>query len=216
MNTKLVEKNLAKKLSKDFPKISVKNEDWKYTGKNVFTINEFEVGKPIKIQKSEIFNIDSNCHEFVINTKEKNIEVTDIAQITKSIIDESMKRPFDRFSVEQFEKLTGGFQLNFKDDCLDYYSINFQSGATAVPYLGINMEKNKSGKLLLNFGDLVKGNIFPTIEIFLDKNSSLELIVNVTSKNEISLINNLYAKLLNDAKLSIHMVSTGGLFSRSR
>ena len=78
------------------------------------------------------------------------------------------------------------------------------------------MEKNKSGKLLLNFGDLVRGNIFPTIEIFLNQNSSLELILNVTSKNEISLINNLYAKLLNDASLSVHMVSTGGLFSRSR
>ena len=216
MNTKLVEKNLAKKTSKDLPEISVKNEDWKYTGKNVFTVNEFEVGKPSEIQKNEIFNIDSNCHEFVINTEDKSVEVTDLEKITKSTIDESIKRPFDRFSVEQFEKLTGGFQLNFKDDCPEYYSINFQSEDTAVPYLGINMEKNKSGKLLLNFGDLVRGNIFPTIEIFLNQNSSLELILNVTSKNEISLINNLYAKLLNDASLSVHMVSTGGLFSRSR
>ena len=216
MNTKLVEKNLAKKTSRDLPEISVKNEDWKYTGKNVFTVNEFEVGKPSEIQKNEIFNIDSNCHEFVLNTEDKSVEVTDLEKITKSTIDESIKRPFDRFSVEQFEKLTGGFQLNFKDDCPEYYSINFQSEDTAVPYLGINMEKNKSGKLLLNFGDLVRGNIFPTIEIFLNQNSSLELILNVTSKNEISLINNLYAKLLNDASLSVHMVSTGGLFSRSR
>ena len=181
MNTKLVEKNLAKKTSKDLPEISVKNEDWKYTGKNVFTVNEFEVGKPSEIQKNEIFNIDSNCHEFVINTEDKSVEVTDLEKITKSTIDESIKRPFDRFSVEQFEKLTGGFQLNFKDDCPEYYSINFQSEDTAVPYLGINMEKNKSGKLLLNFGDLVRGNIFPTIEIFLNQNSSLELILNVTS-----------------------------------
>ena len=216
MNTKLVEKNLTKKLSKDFPKISVKNEDWKYTGKNVNTVNDFQTGKPSKIQKNEIFNIDSNCHEFVVNTKEKNIDVIDVDKITKSTIDESIKRPFDKFSIEQFEKLTGCFQLNFKDDCSDYYSINFQSEDTAVPYLGINMDKNKSGKLLLNFGDLVIGNIFPTIEIFLDQNASLELIINVTSKSEISLINNLYAKLLNDANLSVHMVSTGGLFSRSR
>ena len=216
MNTKLVEKNLEKKISKDFPEVSVKNEDWKYTGKNVFTVNGFEVGKPAEIQKNEIFNIDSNCHGFVINTEEKSVEVTDVEKITKSTIDESIKRPFDRFSIEQFEKLTGGFQLNFKDDCSEYYSINFQSEDTAVPYLGINMEKNKSGKLLLNFGDLVQGNIFPTIEIFLQQNSSLELILNVTSKNEVSLINNLYAKLLNDANLSVHMVSTGGLFSRSR
>ena len=53
MNTKLVEKNLTKKLSKDFPKISVKNEDWKYTGKNVNTVNDFQTGKPSKIQKNE-------------------------------------------------------------------------------------------------------------------------------------------------------------------
>ena len=78
MNTKLVEKNLAKKTSKDLPEISVKNEDWKYTGKNVFTVNEFEVGKPSEIEKNEIFNIDSNCHEFVINTEDKSVEVTDL------------------------------------------------------------------------------------------------------------------------------------------
>ena len=41
MNTKLVEKNLEKKISKDFPEVSVKNEDWKYTGKNVFTTWKF-------------------------------------------------------------------------------------------------------------------------------------------------------------------------------
>ena len=55
MNTKLVEKNLAKKTSKDLPEISVKNEDWKYTGKNVFTVNEFEVGKPSEIKKNAGF-----------------------------------------------------------------------------------------------------------------------------------------------------------------
>jgi len=119
-----MKKQEIKKLSKDFPKISVKNEDWKYTGKNVNTVNDFQTGKPSKIQKNEIFNIDSNCHEFVVNTKEKNIDVIDVDKITKSTIDESIKRPFDKFSIEQFEKLTGGFQLNFKDDCSDYYSIN--------------------------------------------------------------------------------------------
>ena len=42
------------------------------------------------------------------------------------------------------------------------------------------------------------------------------MIINVTSQSEISLINSLYAKLLDDSSLSIHLVSTGGLFSRSR
>ncbi len=216
MNTKLVEKNLTKKVSKDFPEISVKNEDWKYVGKNIYTVKDFEVGKPVKIIENKNFNVDTNCFEFLINKEEKNLEITDIEKVKKSIIDESIKRPFDKFSIEQFEKLTGGIQLNIKEDFSDYYSINFQSEDTAVPYLGINVEKNKSGRLLFNFGELVKGDIFPTIELFLEQNASLEIIINVTSKNEISLINNLYAKLLNDANLSVHMVSTGGLFSRSR
>ena len=50
----------------------------------------------------------------------------------------------------------------------------------------------------------------------MDKNANLEMIINVTSQSEISLINSLYAKLLDDSSLSIHLVSTGGLFSRSR
>ncbi len=216
MNTKLFEKNLTKKVSKDFPEISVKNEDWKYVGKNIYTVKDFEVGKPVKIIENKNFNVDTNCFEFLINKEEKNVEITDIEKVKKSIIDESIKRPFDKFSIEQFEKLTGGIQLNIKEDFSDYYSINFQSEDTSVPYLGVNVEKNKSGRLLFNFGELVKGNIFPTIELFLEQNASLEIIINVTSKNEISLINNLYAKLLNDANLSVHMVSTGGLFSRSR
>ena len=216
MNTKLVEKNLTKKVSKDFPEISVKNEDWKYVGKNIYTVKDFEVGKPVKIIENKNFNVDTNCFEFLINKEEKNVQITDIEKVKKSIIDESIKRPFDKFSIEQFEKLTGGIQLNIKEDFSDYYSINFQSKDTSVPYLGVNVEKNKSGRLLFNFGELVKGDIFPTIELFLEQNASLEIIINVTSKNEISLINNLYAKLLNDANLSVHMVSTGGLFSRSR
>jgi len=216
LNTKLVEKNLTKKVSKDFPEISVKNEDWKYVGKNIYTVKDFEVGKPVKIIENKNFNVDTNCFEFLINKEEKNVEITDIEKVKKSIIDESIKRPFDKFSIEQFEKLTGGIQLNIKEDFSDYYSINFQSEETSVPYLGVNVEKNKSGRLLFNFGELVKGDIFPTIELFLEQNASLEIIINVTSKNEISLINNLYAKLLNDANLSVHMVSTGGLFSRSR
>ena len=81
MNTKLVEKNLGKITSKDFPDISVKNEDWKYIGKNVYSVNEFEVGKPVNIEKNEMFNIDSNCHEFVVNVEEEKIEVTDIGNI---------------------------------------------------------------------------------------------------------------------------------------
>ena len=93
----------------------------------MYSVNEFEIGKPVNIEKDEAFNIDSNCHEFVVNIEEEKIEITDIANIKKPIIDESIKRPLDKFLVEQFEKLTGGFQLNVKDDFSQYYSINFQN-----------------------------------------------------------------------------------------
>jgi len=75
LNTKLVEKNLIKKTSKDFPAVSVKHEDWKYIGKNIYTVNEFEVGKPGKLEKNENFNLDSNCYEFAINTNEKILKL---------------------------------------------------------------------------------------------------------------------------------------------
>ena len=57
MNTKLVEKNLGKITSKDFSDISVKNEDWKYIGKNVYSVNDFEVGKPVNIEKNEMLSL---------------------------------------------------------------------------------------------------------------------------------------------------------------
>ena len=82
--------------------------------------------------------------------------------------------------------------------------------------MGLNIEKNKSAKFFINFGNLVESNLYPLIEINLEANSNLEMIIQVTSNHEINLINSIYAKLEKDAGLSIHMVSTGGGFSRSR
>ena len=216
MNTKIIEKNIENKASIDFDDISVKNEDWKYIGKNVFNINNFEIGSESKLDEDSEFNINTNSYNFSVNKEIEGIVVTDLLQITSPVIDQSAKRPLDKFVIEQFEKITGGFRLDIQKDSSEYYSVNYQSQDTAVPYLGISINTNTSGKIYLNFGDLVKGNVYPIIELFLDKNASLEMIINVTSKSEISLINSLYAKLLNDASLSIHLVSTGGLFSRSR
>ena len=182
----------------------------------MYSVNEFEVGKPVNIEKNEMFNIDSNCHEFVVNVEEEKIEVTDIGNIKNSIIDESIKRPLDKFLIEQFEKLTGGFQLNITDDSEQYFSINFQSNDNAVPYIGIKVNKNKSGKLYLNFDELVTGNIYPIIEIFLNDNSNLEIILSVTSTKEINIVNSIYAQLERDSNLTIHNISTGAGFSRSR
>ena len=216
MNTKIIEKNIENKSSSDFEDISVKNEDWKYIGKNVFNINNFETGKESTLDSDSEFNIDTNSYNFSVNKEIEGIVITDFSEISSPVIDESAKRPLDKFVIEQFEKITGGFRLDVEKDSSEYYSVNYQSENTAVPYLGISVNKNTSGKIYLNFGDLVKGNLYPIVELFLDKNANLEMIINVTSQSEISLINSLYAKLLDDSSLSIHLVSTGGLFSRSR
>ena len=216
MNTKIIEKNIEDKASKDFDDISVKNEDWKYVGKNVFNINNFETGKESKLVTNSEFNVDTNCYNHSINNELDGANLTSLNDISSPVVDKSIKRPLDKFVVEQFEKVTGGFRLDIEKDFSEYYSINYQSDDTAVPYLGINVSTNTSGKVFLNFAELVKGNTYPLIELFLDKNANLELIISATTDSEIQLINSLYGKLLNDANLSIHLVSTGCSFSRSR
>ena len=216
MNKKIIEKNIQNKASKDFEDISVKNEDWKYVGKNVFNINNFEIGKESKLSSNEEFNLDSNCYNHSVNDDIEGVSVTNLIDVTSPVVDKSIKRPLDKFVLEQFEKVTGGFRLDLDKDFSQYYSINYQSDDTVVPYLGINVNTNTSGKVFLNFAELVKGNTYPLIELFLDKNASLELIISATSDSDIQLINTLYGKLLNDASLSIHLVSTGASFSRSR
>jgi len=216
LNTKIIEKNIEDKASKDFDDISVKNEDWKYVGKNVFNINNFETGKESKLVTNSEFNVDTNCYNHSINNEIDGANLTSLNDISSPVVDKSIKRPLDKFVVEQFEKVTGGFRLDIEKDFSEYYSINYQSDDTAVPYLGINVSTNTSGKVFLNFAELVKGNTYPLIELFLDKNANLELIISATTDSEIQLINSLYGKLLNDANLSIHLVSTGCSFSRSR
>jgi len=216
LNNKLFEKKLKSLSSKDFENITAKDEDWKYLGKKLFELNDIEIGKATDIKDSKTFDIDSNCFTYEINSEHNHIEITDINEIKKPLIKESIKRPFDKFNIEQFEKVTGGFQLNIKGDSEQYFSVNFQSDDNAIPYIGICVEKNKSGKLYLNFDELVTGNIYPIIEIFLNDNSNLEIILSVTSTKEINIVNSIYAQLERDSNLTIHNISTGAGFSRSR
>ncbi len=216
MNNKLFEKKLKPLSSKEFPNINSKDEDWKYLGKKLFELNDIEIGKATDINSSKTFDIDSNCFTYEINSEHNHIEITDINEIKKPLIKESIKRPFDKFNIEQFEKVTGGFQLNVKEDSEQYFSVNFQSDDNAIPYIGVSVEKNKSGKLYLNFDELVIGNIYPIIEIFLNDNSNLEIILSVTSTKEINIVNSLYAQLERDSNLTIHNISTGAGLSRSR
>ncbi len=216
MNNKLFEKKLKPLSSKEFANINSKDEDWKYLGKKLFELNDIEIGKATEINSSKTFDIDSNCFTYEINSEHNHIEITDINEIKKPLIKESIKRPFDKFNIEQFEKVTGGFQLNVKEDSEQYFSVNFQSDDNAIPYIGVSVEKNKSGKLYLNFDELVIGNIYPIIEIFLNDNSNLEIILSVTSTKEINIVNSLYAQLERDSNLTIHNISTGAGLSRSR
>ncbi len=216
MNNKLFEKKLKSLSSKDFENITAKDEDWKYLGRKLFELNDIEIGKATDINSSKTFDIDSNCFTYEINSEHNHIEITDINETKKPLIKESIKRPFDKFNIEQFEKVTGGFQLNVKGDIEQYFTVNFQSDDNAIPYIGISVEKNKSGKLYLNFDELVIGNIYPIIEIFLNDNSNLEIILSVTSTKEINIVNSIYAQLERDSNLTIHNISTGAGFSRSR
>ena len=216
MNNKLFEKKLKSLSSKDFENITAKDEDWKYLGKKIFELNDIEIGKTGDIQASKTFDIDSNCFTYEINSEHSHIEIVDINEIKKPIIKESIKRPFDKFNIEQFEKVTGGFQLNVKEDSEQYFSVNFQSDDNAIPYIGISVDKNKSGKLYLNFEELVIGNIYPIIEILLNDNSNLEIILSVTTSQEVNIINSIYAQLEKDSNLTIHNISTGAGLSRSR
>ena len=216
MNNKLFEKNLKTLSSKNFDNISTKDEDWKYLGKKIFELNDIEVGKSSDIQTSKEFDIDLNCFNYELNSKYKHIEVTDISEVKQPIIKESTKRPFDKFNIEQFEKVTGGFQLNITDDSEQYFSINFQSNDNSIPYIGIKVNKNKSGKLYLNFDELVNGNIYPIVEILLNDNSNLEIILSVTSQKSVNIVSSIYAQLERDSNLTIHNISTGAGLSRSR
>ncbi len=216
MNNKLFEKKLKPLSSKEFANINSKDEDWKYLGKKLFELNDIQIGKATDINSSKTFDIDSNCFTYEINSEHNHIEITDINEIKKPLIKESIKRPFDKFNIEQFEKVTGGFQLNVKEDSEQYFSVNFQSDDNAIPYIGVGVEKNKSGKLYLNFDELVIGNIYPIIEIFLNDNSNLEIILSVTSTKEINIVNSIYAQLERDSNLTIHNISTGAGLSRSR
>ena len=216
MKNKLFEKKLKSLSSKDFKNITAKDEDWKYLGKKIFELNDIEIGKSSDIEASKTFDIDFNCFTYEINSEHDHIAIVNIDEVKKPLIKESIKRPFDKFNIEQFEKVTGGFQLNVIGDSEQYFSVNFQSDDNAIPYIGINVDKNKSGKLYLNFDQLVVGNIYPIIEIFLNDNSNLEIILSVTSPKGINIVNSLYAQLEKDSNLTIHNISTGAALSRSR
>ena len=215
MNKKIIEKKLRSKDSSNFTDLTSRDEDWKYVSLQS-DINNLELGKNTNLETTEGFNLDANGSSYIVNKQKEGLSLTDFLEIEKPVIEESHKRPVDKFLFQQMTKATGGFRADVSSDIEDYFKINFQSKENTIPYMGLNIEKNKSAKFFINFGNLVESNLYPLIEINLEANSNLEMIIQVTSNHEINLINSIYAKLEKDAGLSIHMVSTGGAFSRSR
>jgi len=202
--------------SSDFNKISAKDEDWKYLGKKIFELNDIKIGSTKEVQQSNNSDIDFNGFSQIVNSDKKQVKITNINDISEPLIDNSIKRPFDKFNIEQFEKVTGGFRIDFQDDVDEYYTINFQSDENSIPYVGVCVEKNKTAKLYFNLNNSVKGNVYPIIELSLKENSNLEIILSVTSLEDVNIANSIYAKLLKDANLKIHTISMGGELSRSR
>lgn len=215
MNKKIIEKKLRSKDSSNFTDLTSRDEDWKYVSLQS-DINNLELGKNTNLETTEGFDLDANGASYIVNKQKEGLSLTDFLEIEKPVIEESHKRPVDKFLFQQITKATGGFRADVSSDIEDYFKINFQSKENTIPYMGLNIEKNKSAKFFINFGNLVESNLYPLIEINLEANSNLEMIIQVTSNHEINLINSIYAKLEKDAGLSIHMVSTGGAFSRSR
>ena len=215
MNKKIIEKKLRSKDSSNFTDLTSRDEDWKYVSLQS-DINNLQLGKNTNLETTEGFDLDANGSSYIVNKQKEGLSLTDFLEIEKPVIEESHKRPVDKFLFQQITKATGGFRADVSSDIEDYFKINFQSKENTIPYMGLNIEKNKSAKFFINFGNLVESNLYPLIEINLEANSNLEMIIQVTSNHEINLINSIYAKLEKDAGLSIHMVSTGGAFSRSR
>ena len=215
MNKKIIEKKLRSKDSSNFKDLTSRDEDWKYVSLQS-DINNLELGKNTNLETTEGFDLDANGSSYIVNKQKEGLFLTDFLEIEKPVIEESHKRPVDKFLFQQITKATGGFRADVSSDIEDYFKINFQSKENTIPYMGLNIEKNKSAKFFINFGNLVESNLYPLIEINLEANSNLEMIIQVTSNHEMNLINSIYAKLEKDAGLSIHMVSTGGAFSRSR
>ena len=216
MNKNIFEKKFTTLSSNDLKQISVKDEDWKYIGKKIFELNDIEVAKNKDIEPSNDFDINSNGFQYQLNTMNKAVDVVDIKDISNPLIVDSLMRPYDKFNLEQFEKVTGGFKVSFNDDTEEYFTINYETQSNSIPYVGVNVERNKSGKLFLNFDELVTGSTYPIIEILLNENANLEVIMSVTTTSEINVVNSLYAKLHKDASLLVHNISTGATFSRSR
>ena len=118
------------------------------------------MGENTNLENTDGFHLNTNGNTFNINNEVEGLVFTDLSDIETPVIDESIKRPIDKFLFQQLNRATGGFRVDVNDDIVDYFKINFESEQNAIPYIGINVNKNKSARFFMNFSDLVKGNMY--------------------------------------------------------
>ena len=145
MNKKIIEKKLRSKDSSNFTDLTSRDEDWKYVSLQS-DINNLELGKNTNLETTEGFDLDANGSSYIVNKQKEGLSLTDFLEIEKPVIEESHKRPVDKFLFQQITKATGGFRADVSSDIEDYFKINFQSKENTIPYMGLNIEKNKSAK----------------------------------------------------------------------
>ena len=207
--------DLTSKSYIDLHEVSSKDEDWKYTNISQF-VNEFGKQENTKtVQEDSEYDINFNGNE-VLSKENEFFSISTLNEDTEPLIESYYNRPVDRFLAQQYQKCIGGIVVNFKEDNEDFVTLNVQTESLTVPYIGLNIEANKTAKILINFGSMVKANTYPIIEVLSSQNSNLEVIIETETKSQVEIINSIYAKVRKDGFFKIHTVSTGAEFSRNR
>ena len=125
MNKNIIDKKLRVKENKDIVDLTTKNEDWKYVPLQS-DINNLELGENTNLENTDGFHVNTNGNIFNINHEVDGVVFTDLNDIETPVIDESIKRPVDKFLFQQLTRATGGFRVDVNDDVVDYFKINFE------------------------------------------------------------------------------------------
>ena len=215
MNNKVFSKKLISESYDSLKEVSTKDEDWKYTNISKL-INDFKVEEvDTDLAKNSDFDIVFNAKEFSCKDN-STYSVTSLNDVSKPLITEYSLRPLDRFLAQQYQKCNGGIVIDFKENNQEFITLNVENTGLSVPYIGINVEKNVTAKLLIKFGESLNANSYSIIEVLANNNSNFELIIDTDTKKELDIINSIFARVEKDGFFNIHTVSTGGSFSRNR
>ena len=215
MNNKVFSKKLISEPYDSIKEVSTKDEDWKYTNISK-SINDFKVEEiDTELAENKDFDIVFNAKEF--SSKDNSTySVTSLNDSSKPLIAEYSLRPVDRFLAQQYQKCNGGIVIDFRENNQEFITLNVENTGLSAPYIGINVEKNVTAKLLIKFGESLNANSYSIIEVLANNNSNFELIIDTDTKKELDIINSIFARVEKDGFFNIHTVSTGGSFSRNR